>query len=369
MQDTNLNKINFSILDGLRGIAAVYVVINHCRGNLLMGGEEYSQSVPISDWSFSTKAYYGLLQGTSLGTEFVFFFFVLSGFSIAHSLRKRKSTLAFYKRRLVRLYFPYVLSLVWAFSVYQICSGSGYFDLNASVFASVKNTLFNLIYIPHGELIPQFWSLSHEVIFYILAPLILLSHKTRMFSIFILGGLYLVSFIYSPFDITGGNILMRFFFDYGAFFVLGIVLYQTFDHPFWQKLGNKIFFIASSILIFSAMVVLKYKFGEDNKITPLLSGLLSIILIVNFLKYNIQNRLLKFLGEMSYTIYISHFASMYLFGYLLIEMGIIDKMASQIWYLWIIGVIWCVFLAVPFYFIAEKPTKIWLSKQRTKNVA
>lgn len=33
-------KIDFKILEGIRGIAAFYVVINHCRGNMLIGGSE-----------------------------------------------------------------------------------------------------------------------------------------------------------------------------------------------------------------------------------------------------------------------------------------------------------------------------------------
>ena len=86
----NRNTPNFQILDCLRGIAAFYVVINHCRGNLLIGGSEIAETIPVEDWSIVTKLYYAALRFTSLGGEFVIFFFVLSGFSIAYSLRNQQ---------------------------------------------------------------------------------------------------------------------------------------------------------------------------------------------------------------------------------------------------------------------------------------
>ena len=82
-------KLNFKILDGLRGIASTYVLLNHARGNLLMGGNEYSKIKPILNWSFTEKLYYSSLQLTTLGTEFVILFFILSGFSIAYSLKNK----------------------------------------------------------------------------------------------------------------------------------------------------------------------------------------------------------------------------------------------------------------------------------------
>ena len=46
IKQDNVNP-NFKILDGLRGIAATYVVINHCRGNNLIGGSDLSKIVPF----------------------------------------------------------------------------------------------------------------------------------------------------------------------------------------------------------------------------------------------------------------------------------------------------------------------------------
>ena len=172
-------KPNFKILDCLRGIAALYVVINHCRGNLFIGGSEMAKIIPVADWSIWTKIHYALLQFTSLGTEFVIVFFVLSGFSIAYSLRNQQKKGSFYLKRLIRLYPPYIAALCWAALVFYLISK---FEpsLNGnvtSVIHSYKSILSNLAYIPDGSYIGQFWSLIHEVIFYILAPFVFLKRR------------------------------------------------------------------------------------------------------------------------------------------------------------------------------------------------
>ena len=165
--------IDFKILDGLRGIAALYVVFNHARGNLFIGGEKYAQLKKIANWSIYEKIFFSALRLTSLGREFVILFFILSGFSIAYSLSAGKSKKIFYLRRIIRIYPPYIFALAWAFVVFgflqnlvpkALSSGS------KSVFSSFTSTALNFLYIDNGSLIIQFWSLKYEVIFYILIP-------------------------------------------------------------------------------------------------------------------------------------------------------------------------------------------------------
>ena len=50
-------KIDFKILDGLRGIAAIYVVFNHARGNLFIGGVKYAQLKNVAEWNLYEKVY------------------------------------------------------------------------------------------------------------------------------------------------------------------------------------------------------------------------------------------------------------------------------------------------------------------------
>ncbi len=171
--ERDTTKIDFKILDGLRGIAALYVVFNHTRGNLFIGGVKYSQIKDISLWNIKEKLYFSALQLTSLGREFVILFFILSGFSIAFSLSRLPQINSFYLRRIVRIYPPYIIALMWAFFIYKILHDFTPGVLPAgipSVFSSVVVTIKNIFYVDYGSLIPQFWSLKYEVLFYILIP-------------------------------------------------------------------------------------------------------------------------------------------------------------------------------------------------------
>src|SRR5687767_15412793 len=113
-------KLPFEILDSIRGIAALYVAIAHCRGALWVGGEKFMTMFSRDEWGAWDYLVMGGSMLTRLAVEFVIVFFVLSGFSIAHSLSVNKSPLPFYKRRFIRLYPPYVLALIWAGLVFLI---------------------------------------------------------------------------------------------------------------------------------------------------------------------------------------------------------------------------------------------------------
>src|SRR5688572_9599050 len=113
-------KIPFDILDSIRGIAALYVAIAHCRGSLWIGGTEYLKMFPRDGWGAWDYAMVGTSMLTRLAVEFVIVFFVLSGFSIAHSLSANKSPLQFYQRRFIRIYPSYVVALAWAGLVYLV---------------------------------------------------------------------------------------------------------------------------------------------------------------------------------------------------------------------------------------------------------
>lgn len=362
-----IENINFNVLDGLRGIAALYVVINHARGNMLIGGAELSQSTSIENWTLLTKLYYGFLQLTSLGSEFVILFFVLSGFSIAHSLSGKKELSKFYARRFVRLYWPYILALFWAYGIYTLIQSCPIFQLEESVFSTKGAILKNSIYIPAGDLIPQFWSLTYEVLFYILAPLILLNQKSIRFSAIIFISLFILRFFLPESAVIETYILPKFIFNYGFYFIIGILVYRHYNSSrIFNVFRSKKKLIFGTIILFPLMVVIKFKLGDYNPVTPILSCILSIFLLLNFLEYNIQKSWLTALGRMSYTLYITHFASIFLTLFFLYSLDIISVQQTDLWYVWPIGVITSILFAIPLYLIGEKPTKVLLKKMRSR---
>ncbi|CAN5286689.1 acyltransferase [soil metagenome] len=356
-------KPDFTILDGLRGIAATYVLINHSRGNLCEGAREYAARIPMELWSLKTKMYFALLQTTILGREFVIFFFVLSGFSIAYSLQHRHDPLKFYKRRLVRLYPPYLLALItaalcyWAISIVY----SPLLHNLTSVFANAHHIFFNLIYLPKGDLIPQFWSLTHEVLFYLIIPFAILKRR-YYYIISVL--LYLYGWYFETQVSRFEYPLQNFLLEFNIFFVIGICFFHNYYRVANALKLTTIKIILFSLILFFSMIVVRYYTSEDNKITPLLSALLSIILVVAFLQKRITNKILVYLGSMSYSIYIFHFAFLVLIRALLLRSGVIGSGTYIPEWIWIAAVFVCIFICHLLYLVSEKPTKRYLNKLR-----
>lgn len=362
-------SIDFKVLDGLRGIAALYVLFNHARGNLFIGGVKYAQIKDISLWDFKEKIFFSVLQLTSLGKEFVILFFVLSGFSIAYSLSKGHSKTQFYLRRIIRIYPPYIFALFWAFVVFK------YLQINVpvvlpggskSVFASVKATVLNLLYVDNGSLIIQFWSLKFEVIFYILIPLFIFKKNYYLIASLIIE---IISFFINWRNVAGHTIIAQFILDYNFYFAIGVFCFHYYSiiKPF-VVFKNKMSFLATVIFLFLTMVVLKFYLGEgENKLIFLIAGLFSILLIFNFLNYKIKNQVLMFLGKTSYSIYISHFASIILLMGILFQFGIINSIYIQNKFLWLTAIPFALIISYFFYLIIEKPTKQLLHKMRRKD--
>lgn len=362
-------KIDFQILDGLRGIAAVYVLFNHARGNLFIGGVKYAQIKNIADWSFGEKFYFSALRLTSLGREFVILFFVLSGFSIAYSLSKTKSKKTFYLRRVIRIYPPYIFALAWAFIVFTFLKNWTPEALDpgsVSVFSSFKATLLNLFYLDNGSLIIQFWSLKFEVIFYILIPFFILRRNLYLITSLIIA---IISVFINWRGLSGHDILSQYVLDYNIYFALGVFSfhnYQMLEHYLILKSKMKFFII--SILLFLIMVAFKFwtNFNQD-KVTFSIAGLFSVILLFNFLYYKIKNRLLMFFGKISYTIYITHFASLMLLLGIFLKTGIINSTEIQNRFLWLLAIPFALILSYLFYLLVEKPTKTLLVKLRKRD--
>lgn len=360
-------KPDFAILDGIRGIAATYVVINHCRGHMLIGGSELAKIKPVENWSLLERFYYMILQLTSIGTEFVIVFFVLSGFSIAYSLRNGQNVREFLLKRFIRLYPPYLISLVWAYVVFIIIQ-KFVPELNIgdySVFKDLKIFFGNLIYINNGGLIPQFWSLKHEVIFYIMIIFALLKRKIY----YIVSLIAYILGLFLPNDFISSSIITMFTFKYHIYFVIGVYLYFNYTSlkTYLEIKKTKLFYLAI-ISLFIVCVLANFLTKNDN-ITFLIAAIGSVLMVVNFLEKNITNRFIKWAGEMSYTLYITHFASIYIFYALLVKLGVVSGIGKiQIWWLWPFAFIVSFFFSYIFYFAVERNTKFILDKIRKKEL-
>lgn len=137
----------FLALDGLRGIAAFSVILDHVPPEMT----------------------YGLLPGRALSVDF---FFILSGFVLAHAYGERLMTglspLAFMRVRIIRLYPLYLLGLLIALASAAYMIRRGWWDVSDISTAALLGFVFLPTPPPASSqlypLNPPAWSLLFELI-------------------------------------------------------------------------------------------------------------------------------------------------------------------------------------------------------------
>jgi peptidoglycan/LPS O-acetylase OafA/YrhL len=373
-------KIPFDILDSIRGIASLYVAIAHCRGVLWVGGSEFSKMFPMNTWGFTDYFIFGASMLTRLAVEFVIVFFVLSGFSIAHSLSSNQSVLQFYKRRFIRIYPSYFIALIFAALVFLVTRywHPEWYDGSLSTFSFERtvemNTFFdpvqiikNLFYMPGRGFVTPFWSLTYEVIFYLLAPFLLerLNWYAGISTALFLTGLFVPSFtasLHLPLYIHD------FFFTYNIYFVTGILLYRNYElilKAFSDVTKTKL--ITAIFITLMAVYAVNFYFKVETSYSFIGAAILSVLLIIFFLRFEVRINWLMNIGKFSYTLYITHFASIFL--YLGIYRLIVKQKTPYIlnFGVWIPAVFFCLGIAYIQYMLVESKTKNILNALRRKS--
>jgi peptidoglycan/LPS O-acetylase OafA/YrhL len=311
-------KPHYNILDGLRGVAAITVVCFHV---------------------FEAFATSHLDQRINHGYLAVDFFFILSGFVIGYAYDDRWSTMTvkdFLKRRFIRLHPMVVMGAIIGAGMFyfQGCSAWDVSRVSATMLAVA--TLINALLIPAtpdfeirgvGEMYPlngPSWSLFFEYIGNILYAFVLRKLPTIALSILVLlAGCGLAVFaIWGPYgdicvgfslteeNIIGGSLRMLFSFSAGlllsrvfkpvpvkgAFWLggLSIVILSAIpriggSEQLWM---NGLYDTVCSVIIFPLLVYLGASGGTTNQLTT---------------------RLCKFLGDISYPLYMVHYPFIYLY--------------------------------------------------------
>lgn len=175
----------YASLDGLRGAAAMIVVVTHlliCIPSVSdVIWDRHEPAVGSAEFLlFRTPAVL-----FTLGDQAVMIFFVMSGFVLAvpmlgAQLRSR-ATLAYYGRRLVRLYVPVWAALVFAAALAVAVPRNG--DGGAWLASHPQPTLSRMLrdgvlLLGTSNLNSPLWSLTWEMWFSLLLPLMVLAYRT-----------------------------------------------------------------------------------------------------------------------------------------------------------------------------------------------
>ncbi|WP_316798753.1 acyltransferase [Pedobacter frigidisoli] len=302
---TNDTRQHFAVLDGLRGVAALSVVIFHFM------------EIIFTDW---TQNFIG--HGF-LGVDF---FFCLSGFVIGYAYDNRMEKLGiteFFKARVIRLHPLVVVGSVLGLLTFLFdpfsTAASGYglgriiilfiSSLLLIPFPVMEDRAFNLF----GLNAPS-WSLFWEYIANILYAFILcrLSRK-YLTGLFIIATIVLFYVSYTTGSLMGGWSGATFW-EGGArifySFLAGLLVYRS----SWI-IKNKLGFIVPAILLFLAFIM---PFISISWITETLVVFLYFPFLVALgAGTDVSEGIKKccnLIGKISYPLYMTHYGALWIFG-------------------------------------------------------
>lgn len=346
-------KPSIQSLEFLRGVAAVYVLLNHCRGKFFAGGQKI---IEMGDVSFFDYAAIGALRATSLGVEFVILFFVISGYSMAHSINLTSNVGRFYLKRVVRIWPPYIAAVALAVLIAFVFSVE---DLTN------PERIVQILFYTNvtTALTPQFWSLPYEVIFYAICPIVLLT-KGRTILFFVTSAISTAVFIFvnglslNPED----NIWQNFLGNEALFFAFGAYLYHGIERV--PSLGPKtLAFVMVSTLIFVSAINLVVFRDQPNMPMAIIMLLLSALVLRNLPELPEWAKPLNF-GRFSYSIYIFHYALIFGLYQLAYEFFGIEQSDMTSYWMWMLAVPPIMGSCFLLYMFTERPCNETVARLR-----
>lgn len=285
-------------IQALRALAVITVILYHFEVNFTKGG------------------YIG-----------VDIFFVISGYLISKSIIKKLDDnnfdfINFYFDRMKRLYPALLVTIACTYLIsFFVFSPADFKELSASsIFASVgvSNIYFWLTsgyFDNFTSLKPLLhtWSLGVEFQFYFFWPLFLfLLHRLKKIQIFIILLIItivsgIIAYKYLKYDATGAFFLMPFRIHE---FSLGSLVYIIYKKNNGYKILNNFLYVLGVILIFFAI----YNFNINTTSFPgkavwiPLVGSALMIYSGSNLYYDkfIKNKFVLYIGEISYSLYLTH---------------------------------------------------------------
>lgn len=366
-------KVHYAILDGLRGVAALMVVIYHIfEGYAFAGG--------------------GIIESLNHGYLAVDFFFILSGFVVGYAyddrLGKSMKTKVFLKRRLIRLHPMVIMGAVIGVATFCIQGSTQWDGTEISISLVMLSMLCAMLFIPaipggcyeirgNGEMFPlngPSWSLFFEYIGNILYALLVRRLPTKLLTAIVVSlGIGYTAF--AVFDASGyGNMGVGWTLDSINFlggmlrmlfpFSMGLLLSRNFK-PFKVK-GS--FWLASSILII--IFAIPYIPSDGN---ICYNGILEAVCVTLIFPILVRlgasvstadhksTAICNFLGRISYPLYMIHYPIMYLFYAWLIENK--APAFAETWQAALGVYVTCIILALLCIKLYDEPVREYLAKK------
>ena len=343
----------FKALDGLRGLAAIMVVVYH----------------------FDSKYIPELLYHNTIirhSNSFVDLFFVLSGFVITYNYKSLnfKTVIHFAKKRFWRLY-PLMIFTSTIFLIYRLYSfyPISFNDLNLLKCKKLLNTImqyvdsifltnsFPVLGASMGSNTPS-WSISAEFVAYFLFALISLFIRPRVIAYLTVSTLgVFLCFLNQKYFATGDAGFLRAIicFNIGSISLMFYDKYKKLKIGFYHELLSIALFLIYIYYILEGSY--ENKFLAESISTPLVYGVLIFIISLSngFISEILSSKLMCFLGKISYSIYLNHLIIIFCFKDIFFnQLGFHNSIQNQLFYMVSCLSIILLFSNLTFNFIEKK---------------
>lgn len=291
--------MRFKTIDGLRGIAAMAVVVYHLHG---------ATKVAFGDWLPTLLD--RLFESGHYGVDI---FFVISGFVIAFSIRSAAPTAGFIGRfalrRSIRLDPPYWTAIALELAVQALALRLGFSE---KPLPSVATVAAHFLYLQNllglGNVVDVFWTLCFEIQFYLALITFFVLHQkladalgpraARSIAFVALGSLFVYS-LAGRFGVAGLHVHPGFAAIRWYQFFLGCCVWWVVDGKLaWPVLP----------LAWSLVALTLYGVGASGwELLPIaVSGLIFAAHRHDGMTTWLSSRPLQFLGAISYSLYVFH---------------------------------------------------------------
>lgn len=302
----NSNKtLKLDHIDSLRGVAILLVIMVHTSQN-------------FDNLNFFIK------KISEYGQFGVQLFFVLSAFTLCYTYEKTYLTqnylYDFFIKRFFRIFPMYYFGIL-IYSLFNYFSNYPIFEENYSLLNILINVIFlNGFYYPaNNNIVPGGWSIGTEMAFYLLFPILFVFIKKQINTnlkflylfifIIILDFIIMLSiYIFTGKFIQNNNFLYFNLINQLSVFFFGFLIYYKLKNQIFKKYNLTINLLLYLILTFLIFILWDMNDTFMFILIPLLTGLSFLFLYKVFENNHYLNfRILRRIGELSYSMYILHF--------------------------------------------------------------
>ena len=324
MESKNPNR--FTKLDGLRGLLALIVCLNHSFMVVVIPtfASVWQQNPLIFHGIQSKIQQLFMLLGN--GGAAVTLFFLLSGLVLGQSLSNVqmnfKGIVGFLAKRIIRLYPVYLLILFmtalymkYGFTHETFPFSSSWFNWWMNFQMTLKEFILNFFFI-HAYVGGVTWTLRVILIVSLIFPVFFLLNKKTTWWMDTLISALLVYLSFTLLNIEGFRDLR-----YLYMFYLGLMIPKF--KTFFSGIPN---WTATLVFPFAVLLLLGYRYLTNEYEGGVVESIVSFFIIgvaaygskVSVLNF-LDTKVLKFFGRISYSLYLIHFSVLYLLGKLMFQ--------------------------------------------------